>query len=313
MNSSFSSLKSGVSLCGIVMHCSLLSLQAQQPIPVTPSRAIQLSIPSVPGNTYRLYSSTDLAHWSPVANSREFGTGATLSSIEPAPEAGKFFRYLVEGQPSGGLAPWSVAGQEWEANSSGNFTAYRFFSPTNGSVQVPGQAAPALVTYELVRTGENSLKLTLSFSANRTRTIDCTYLTTTSGTLTSQDTTNGIVVDSAHAIFQPLPPPSELLPSAPQGLNGRFILLQEPTGPTLAAFADGKKLPALPGNTPFVLGEGYHAEGDTATFTIRDEQRVDFYHLQFNSLRGGIFFRKRTTPGLPSAAQNGTFLLPAGL
>lgn len=272
--------------------------------------AVAVDITGDPGKTYSLYSSSDLTNWSPVGV-RQFGVGQKLGLTDAAGAGAKFYRYVVDTQPTGGLAPWNVAGITWNLQAGQNETHYQFANASSASVQDPGQASPQSAAYTCVRTGEDTLEIQLTLPNNILRKLTCTFLTNSIGTLTSQDQQNGSVIDSTSGIFFPPPPPAELVAQAPAALGGETLLLQESAGPVLAGFASGKKSPTTSESLKITPAANYLATSDaTATFTIADSQRSDSYQLKLLTARTGTFFRKRLLSGLPAVSHSGVFVVP---
>ena len=172
--------------------------------------ALAVDITGETGKTYSLFCSSDLANWNPVG-ARQFGVGQKLGLTDAAGAGAKFYRYVVDTQPAGGLAPWTVDGIAWNLLAGQNETHYQFTNASSATVQDPGQASAQSAAYTCVRTGEDTLEIQLTLPNNVLRKLNCTFLTNSTGTLTSQDQQNGSVIDSTSGIFLPSPTPSRTL------------------------------------------------------------------------------------------------------
>jgi hypothetical protein len=288
-------------------------IRAEESVPLQLSTDLSVDVLGLSGHTYRLESSTDLLTWEFVSPVRRFGVGTSIQNPVPLEGTeGKFFRYVIDRQPSGGLAPWSIGGRTWMLNSMGNVARYSFLNATTGSLLDVGKVVPSLFTYTMTRTGEATLKLVITLSNGNLRTLETAFTTATLGSFTQIDQRQGIMLETAAGAFgDAIQPPLQPLSWAPSGIKGKSLLLINGTTPSLVNVSTKNQL-TLQRNGTTAAANGTYTK-TTATEGILSLQTAgqlsEVYKLSFTSNQGGRFHRTVTQPNLPKDEDTGVFLL----
>ena len=266
--------------------------------------AVEISHSTDPGKTYTVEGSDNLKNWSPL-HQPHYGNGGEvhrLLSTRTVQVDYQFYRLKVDTAPSGGLAPWSLAGKAFQRSAEGRTVKYVFSAGGLGT-RAAAPDGPASMQWLWLRTGADTGRAVIRRPRQPDEILELTYIAPGIGrALLSQ----GILKRQAAA-FGPIPASNQpVLPQGgPEGLN--------------LALADGSGVIGLrftgPGNGELVCPTGvspvtcaWAGLGNVGALSVTGASgRQETYQLTFSGPQAGVFERSVYTSGVLRDVDTGAF------